>query len=166
MRYLILLFILVVSHGWATQVPAAKEIMAYTRTHLPTTGVIKREGDLIYLDVDDNYIYKLQPIIRGYGFKVPPYFGEHGLVGAHITLISRDEIQTYGIEQISEIGKRVKFKPQKCRMETPPHWDAIAKVYFIEVEAPTLTKIRKKYGLPDREFKFHITIGLKPKTEV
>jgi hypothetical protein len=38
----------------------------------------------------------------------------------------------------------------------------MSEVYFVVVEAPELDRIRAKYGLPQRLYPFHITIGAKP----
>jgi hypothetical protein len=50
-----------------------------------------------------------------------------------------------------------------CKVVHPPKWKEMDEVYFVEVESPELDRLRKKYGLPKREYEFHITIGVKPK---
>ena len=74
-----------------------------------------------------------------------------------------DEIKKYGIKKVKECGDVISFVPQTCQVVHPPKWKEIDEVYFVVVEAPQLDQIRKKYGLPKREYDFHITIGVKPK---
>lgn len=164
MRALLLALLLVCTQqATATVAPASKQVLAYSKQNLPTTGVLRHQGRFIYVDVDDSYVHSLLPIIKKYGFGAPPYFGKPGLVGAHISVISPDELNKNGIARINEVGRRIKFKLKRAKVETPPNWKTVDQVYFIEVEAPALAKLRAKYGLPKKEFKFHITVGIKPK---
>ena len=42
---------------------------------------------MIYVDLDDNWIYSLQPELDLYGYENPPYFYPPSPTGAHITLL-------------------------------------------------------------------------------
>jgi hypothetical protein len=136
--------------------------MDYAQNHLPHEGTLKSSGGFVYVDVDDDYIHKLVPMIQEYGFEEPPYFGNAGLVGAHITVIYPDEIKNHKISEIQEYGESISFTPQRCEAVYPPTWHG-DEAYFIVVEAPELDAIREKYGLPKRKYDYHITIGAKPK---
>ena len=74
-----------------------------------------------------------------------------------------EEATKYGVKEIKECGEMISFVPKKCQVVHPPRWKEIDEVYFIVVDAPQLDQIREKYGLPKREYDFHITIGVKPK---
>lgn len=117
--------------------------------------------NFVYVDVDDDYIHKLVEFIKADGFEEPPYFGGPNMHGAHITVMYPKEVKDYGIKQIEEEGMKIFFDLKSCKTVRPPNWPDIEWVYFITVDAPTLTKIRQKYGLPQREYEFHITIGVK-----
>lgn len=113
--------------------------------------------------MDDEYIHALVKFIQNDGFVEPPYFGSPESARAHLTVIYPDEMIKYGVEKIDECEETINFIPKLCQVVRPPQMQAIDEVYFIVVEAPALDRIRKKYGLPKREYDFHITIGVKPK---
>ena len=75
------------------------------------------------------------------------------------------EANNYGLGEVEECGKLIIFTPKQCQVVHPPKWkNKLEKsLYLITVEAPKLDRIRKKYGLPRREYEFHITVGIKPK---
>lgn len=143
--------------------PSCPVILNYIEKKLPHSGTLRSSDGFVYVDLDDEYIHGLIPFIQQDGFQEPPYFGEAGLVGAHITVIYPEEVAKYGVKEIRESGEVISFVPQKCQVVHPPKWKQIDEVYFIVVEAPQLDKIREKYGLPKRKVPFHITIGVKPK---
>jgi hypothetical protein len=74
-----------------------------------------------------------------------------------------EEMTKYGVKEIKECGEMISFVPTRCQVVHPPRWKKVDEVYFVVVEAPQLDKIREKYGLPKREYDFHITIGVKRK---
>ena len=149
-------------HGSTQEVPGSALVIDFASKELPDWGVLKNSQGFVYIDLDDAYIYKLVALIQDEGFKVPPYFGAD-LSGAHITVIDRDELRKYGVEEIQECGEIIHFTLKDCKIVRPPRWQEIDQVYFIVIEAPQLDQIRQKYGLPKREYEFHITIGVKPK---
>ncbi len=122
-------------------------------------GTLKECGDgFVYIDLDDGFIHDLIHYIEPDGFIEPPYFGKTGLIGAHISVIYADEIRNGAIE---ELGQTFSFTPIECKIVHPPDWSDVEDLYLIEVDAPELDLIRKKYGLEKRELGFHITIGVK-----
>lgn len=78
-------------------------------------------------------------------------------------IIFPDEVTKYGIEEIEECGEIIHFKLIDCKVVHPAKWQEIDEVYFIVIDSPQLDLIRQKYGLPKREYDFHITIGIKPR---
>lgn len=152
-----LIFFLIV---WTQCIAASCEtILEYSQTHLPLTGELKTLDGFVYVDLDDNYIHTLVDFIRDQGFQEPPYFGEK-LIGAHITVFYPSELKN----QISEeCGVAVSFTLRECQIVHPPCWQDVEEVYLIVVDAPLLDHIREKYGLPKRQYDFHITIGIKTK---
>jgi hypothetical protein len=147
----------------AREASSCPKILNYIQNQLPQYGVLKDSAGFVYVDVDNEYICKLVTFIQKDGFEEPPYFGNPDLVGAHITVIYPDEVKRYGIGKIQECGETIYFTPKECKVVYPPKWQEIDEVYLVVVKAPEFDRIRKKYGLPKREYEFHITIGVKPK---
>jgi hypothetical protein len=160
--FFLLSFISLMSDGSTQEVLDSPIVLNYAHNELPNWGVLKNIEGFVYIDLDDDYIHKLIAFIKDDGFEEPPYFGA-GLVGAHITVIYPEEITKYGIEEIQECGEIIFFTLKDCKIVHPPKWQKIDEVYFIVIDAPQLDQIRQKYGLPTREYDFHITIGVKPK---
>jgi len=161
LKYLLIPLLLNCQSFTTQEAPACELILEYIQRQLPHCGVLKNSEGFVYVNVDDEYVHKLVSFIKDEGFEEPPYFGDAGLVGAHITVIYPDEVKKYGIKEIQECGKTINFTPKKCQVVRPPKWEKIDQVYFVVVEAPELDQIREKYGLPKREYDFHITIGVK-----
>lgn len=127
---------------------------------LPSKGSTHTtENKLFCLDIDDEYIHQLFPLLEGRQIKKPEYFGEKS-VGAHITIIYPEERKNVHVNDLqkehrffvkdivtAEIGKKL--------------------YYVLLIESPSLMKLRNKYGLPDLlcfkgySIGFHITIGVK-----
>jgi hypothetical protein len=160
-KSLLLFFTLLCCRGIAQEAPSSFAILNYIRENLPQSGVLKISDGLIYVAVDEGYIHKLVGFIQKDGFEEPPYFGNSGLVGAHITVVTPDECKAYGIGTVQECGKMICFTPKTCQVVHPPRLLEIDEVYLVTVEAPELDLIREKVGLPKREYDFHITVGFK-----
>ncbi|MCI5052629.1 MAG: hypothetical protein MRY21_05795 [Simkaniaceae bacterium] len=135
------------------------ELLSTAEQNYSLSGELKREGDFVYLDVDDRYILELIELTDG--FKLPPYFGKPGLVGAHISVIYASELQKYGIANFEEFGQTFRFSLKDCEIVHPPHWKGVDSVFLITVDSPELDALREKYDLPPSEFGFHITVGIK-----
>lgn len=159
-----LLFLAIACQKLPAQEPSScHQILTYIENHLPLCGILKKSGDFIYVDLDDEYVHKLIPFIEKDGFQAPPYFGSSDLVGAHITVIYPGEVQKYKIENFKECGEKICFSLKACQIVHPPRWEGIDEIYLIVIDSPELDKIRQKYGLPEKEYNYHITIGVKPK---
>ncbi|MBS3904290.1 MAG: hypothetical protein KGZ39_03065 [Simkania sp.] len=162
-RCLLITMLLACCNCIARDAPSCSRVLDYINKQLPHCGVLKESNGFVYLDVTDDYIHKLISIIQENGFEEPPYFGSSELVGAHITVVYQNEAKKYGVGEIQEQGETICFTPKGCKVVHPPHWQEVDEIYLVVIEAPELDRIRKKYGLPRREYDFHITIGVKPK---
>ena len=162
LRYF-LIFIILICGRCSAQEAFCPEILSYIKQELTQYGILKNSGGFIYVDIDDEYIHKLVTFIQQEGFEEPPYFGNADLVGAHITVVYPSEVNQYGIGKIEECGEIIYFTPKECKIVIPPKWSNVKEVYFVVVESPEIERIRQKYGLPKREYDFHITIGVKTK---
>jgi hypothetical protein len=138
-----------------------KQILNYIFENLPEYGTLVQDSEgFVYVDIPNDYIYKLFPLIDQKNFVLPPYFGRPGLHGAHISVIYASEAKENGIK-IKEQGQTIYFYPKVCQIVKPGKWKEVDEVYTITVEAPALNKLRKRYGLRDAAYPFHITIGVK-----
>lgn len=126
---------------------------------LPSWGTLKCIGQYTYLDISDNYIHDLYPLVGLVEFEKPDYFSQEQ-VGAHISVIYPEEkipIASY------DLGTRHEFiiidTFVKCIGE---------KEYLgLRILSHSLTALRKRYGLSEKLcFKnvlvdFHITVAVK-----
>jgi hypothetical protein len=127
--------------------------------NLPKIGKIAyTQRRLLYLDVSDEYIYRLFPLIQDKNATIPDYFAGDG-IGAHISVIYPEESQALYKE---EIGKEYQFTITGAARTIINH-----KHYFlVTASSPGLLAIRHKYHLSDQLslkgflIDFHITIGV------
>jgi hypothetical protein len=126
-------------------------------SQLEHSGILKQADQFVYVDVDDEFIYRLIQFAPE-GFIEAPYFSDVDSVGAHITAIYPDE----QVGVVEECGKKVFFTPMEPIIVKPPAMPGVAEVYMVAVDAPELDVIRARYGLPKRRYDYHITVGVKP----
>ena len=117
------------------------------------------ENKMIYLDIDDEYVHQLFPLLKNTSAKMPDYFGEKS-AGAHITVIYPEE--NIKIDE-KDLGVMHHFTFRELVTA-----EIGAKTYYVVlVDAPSLLQLRRDYQLTDHlNFKgyaigFHITIGVK-----
>ena len=126
---------------------------------LSKSGRVKKENTgFTFLDVEDNFIWKGVEVIKKFGFREPPYFGE-GLVGAHISLMDAKEGKEIDAEDILDM--EVIFDITSYAIVKPYGGE---KEYFVaKVKAKKLEKIREDKGLEKIRHSFHITLGIRNK---
>ena len=127
---------------------------------LPLKGTLKQRGRFVYVDLHDDYIFKLHDYLEAMGYQTPPYFEESRSAGAHITAIYPKEIPSELM--IAECGEQISFNIIGCREIEPRHWREMKRLFLLIVEAPRLDEIRKSYGLRPMRYPFHITVGAIP----
>lgn len=138
--------------------PAQKfaEILEYARKNLPPKGrLVSNPDGYGYIDLDDDYIYKLFSMLEMEGFEMPPYFRREDSAGAHITVFLVGE----HIFPEIEMGKEFQFEIKKIEIIQVPGKPAFI---VIEVESKELEALREKYGLSPKvhgTHEFHITIA-------
>jgi len=133
----------------------------------PMKGELKQDDEgFVYIDINNDFIDGMYPLIDEDGAEKPPYFDKDG-VGAHVSVISPDELDEDNELKIEELGDDINFKIKEVYSTNPAGWDEMSKVWFVSIDAPDLKKIRKKYDLPetykDKGHDFHITIGVQRK---
>lgn len=134
------------------------EVVEYAKQNLPLEGqLIMKSDGFAYLKVDDEYIHTLFPMLglEEEGFKKPPYFRSNEAPGAHISVF-------YVNEHIfpEEIGQTFSFELKQMALVKPAQNTSYA---VLQVDAPELETLRKKYGLSPKLFghDFHISIAKK-----
>lgn len=132
---------------------------------VPLFGVLKQASDgYVYVDVSNNFIHGIFPLIKEKDIEKPPYFeSKYQRVGAHISVMKSEEVEE--IEEIEEIGEEFTFKLGGLKSVEPEGWDDVERVWFIQVESPELEQLRKKYGFSKKlnGHEFHITVAVKKK---
>jgi len=162
MNFILRACLFLCSFSLIASAPSYDKIADYIFDHLDTVGTLEQDRyGFVYVNLDDDFIFKLYDLIEDQGFVPPPYFGHSEMHGAHISVIYPGEVQHYKIGKVTEVGNEIKFCCKKSEIVQPKNWRGVSDAYVIEVEAPSLAKIRKKYGLPKAAHKFHITIGIK-----
>ncbi|MBA2653935.1 MAG: hypothetical protein H0U71_02570 [Gammaproteobacteria bacterium] len=144
-------------------IPATQKLqnpeLLRTALHLPTEGMLAiTPNQLVYLDVDNNYIHQLFPLLEKKQINMPNYFGAKS-AGAHITVIYPEENTKINDQ---DLHQKHKFSVQNLIVA-----DIGAKKYYVLlVASPSLLQLRRRYGLPDNlcfrgySIGFHITIGV------
>ncbi len=134
--------------------------------------VVLREPKLyVYLDLNDDFIFKLLPLLNLDNMVPPSYFPDSmdqnkafikKPIGAHISIIYDNEATTTDNIDIALEGQEFVFKVSTL-LQGNVFEDAVT--YALKIESPELLAIRKQYQLSDvldyKGFKLplHITIG-------
>jgi len=134
---------------------------AETLKNVDLKGKLKQTDDgFVYLDLPDAVVNGLFAIIDEDGIEKPPYhLKRYNAIGAHISVMKNDELKEL---KIKEIGKEYNFNLGELKSTKPKGWDEVDEVYFVQVSAPELEELRKKYNLPKKidGHEFHITIAI------
>lgn len=134
------------------------QVVEHAKKNLPQEGVLIQKTDgYVYLKVDDNYIHQLFPLLglEEEGYTEPPYFRSKEAPGAHISLFNESERI-----RPEEIGKIFPFTLEKIVIVKPAKDTYYA---VLQVNAPALEALRKKYGLNPKlqGHEYHITLAKK-----
>ncbi|MBX7067384.1 MAG: hypothetical protein K1X28_09145 [Parachlamydiales bacterium] len=161
---LILALFLLTAPSYADDFPKNKEkIMDEIFYSLDAVGTLKQDANgMVYVDVDNDFIYKLYPWIQEEGFELPTSLYGNNALGAHVTVIYKREAEDYQLGWIKEAGDQVYFKVTGCKI-IPLNQAGYELGCVVTIQAPNLDKLRKKYGLPSIKYDYHILIGMKPR---
>ncbi|NGX54662.1 MAG: hypothetical protein KR126chlam2_00277 [Chlamydiae bacterium] len=126
-------------------------------------GVLKQKPNgYLYLDVPNEYISELLPLIEAPGRIAPPqhYTSKKG-IGAHISVMYENEQIDNEIWEIGELGETYSFTIKELRTVKINRNNKTKKLWLIALDSPQLESLRKDYGLPNRikGHDFHITLG-------
>merc|ERR1712048_703544 len=118
-------------------------------SNLPTSGQIAQDTEtgLLYLNIDDAWIFNPLDVLRDYGYMRPPFFRYPPVpVGAHIKIVTKREAEDYELGDVSHlIGKTVDFEVVTAHVSYPRIKKyGIEARYKIRVTSPQLSEIRKE----------------------
>jgi hypothetical protein len=69
-------------------------LIKFATEHIPLQGVLAQTQDgFVYLKISNEFIYSLFPLLDVKEKKLPPYFSEPYNIGAHISVIYKQEIK-------------------------------------------------------------------------
>ena len=116
---------------------------------LPTSGLVAQDTEtgLLYLDLDDAWIFNPLDVLRDYGYMRPPFFMYPPVpVGAHIKIVTKRESEDYELGDVSHlIGKTVDFEIVSAHVSYPRIKKyGIEARYKIRIESSELSEIRKE----------------------
>ena len=127
-------------------------------SQLSTTGTIQQSArSLVYLNVDNDYIHKIFPLLVHPEVQKPDYF-QPGSMGAHITVFYPEEAI---VLEEGDLGKVHHFEITEL---VRAHL-GLKTYYILLLSSPSLVALRQKYGLSQQlafrgyGVEFHITVG-------
>jgi len=153
--------------------PKSPEVLDAVK-NLPTSGTLAqdRQNGMLYLDLDNDWIFNVLAVLQPFGYISPPFFvyPPHPL-GAHVKIVTKTEAEDYELfgkkeNHVSDlIGKTVAFDVVKSYVSHPTKRSyGVEATYKIKIESPELSQIRKELtGLttgPDNG-NFVILVGLR-----
>ncbi len=129
---------------------------------LDNCGILKqKENGYLYLQVTDEFITEILPLIECEGKIFPPRFTKQNGIGAHVSVMFEGERFKNQIWDVEELGQAFCFYVKELRTVKVCHHGKVRKLWVLVVDAPELEQLRASYGLPNKIKKreFHITIG-------
>ncbi|HSW71985.1 MAG TPA: hypothetical protein VLG44_01065 [Chlamydiales bacterium] len=119
---------------------------------------LKKKGKLtenskgfIYVEVQDEFIRDLLPLINDPNAKPAPYLDNYTSPSSpHIPVILVSERQAKEIANVKEVGEEVAFEILGLHSVSPHNWPKVDKVWFLTVLSSRLEEIRRRYRLPPR----------------
>ncbi len=128
--------------------------------NITTNGLLKCDDKYVYLKVDDKFILELFPLLKYDCISLPPYFSQPYNIGAHITVIYKEEMQPESIKK--NINNLFNFEVGCLHIATADR----KKFLVLKVKCPTLERFRLTNNLPKYPIyhgysvQFHITIAV------
>ena len=154
--------------------PSTEDVLDSVKD-LPTSGTLAQatENGMIYLDLNDDWIFNALSVLHDSGYIRPPYFVHPPTpVGAHIKIVTKREAEDYelygekGRDVSHLIGRTVDFEVVTAHVSYPRIKKyGIEARYKIRVKSPELSQIRKELtGLSTGPNNGHfvILLGLRP----
>jgi len=143
---------------------------------VPKMGIVDQTSTgMIYLDIDDDFIWKALEVLRPFGYARPGFFTyPPPPVGAHIKIVTAEEAMDRELlphktpespepgEHNLYLGEPVDFEVERAYKSQPKlrRYGIVAK-YKLKVVSPELEKIRRELtGLAPPKTGFYITLAI------
>ena len=143
---------------------------------VPKMGIVDQTSTgMIYLDIDDDFIWKALEVLRPFGYARPGFFVyPPPPVGAHIKIVTAEEAMDRELlphktppspepgEHNLYLGEPVDFEVERAYKSQPKlrRYGIVAK-YKLKVVSPELEKIRRELtGLAPPKTGFYITLAI------
>jgi hypothetical protein len=135
------------------------EKMINAASKLSPTGCLSRtDNNLVYLNIDDDYIHQLYPHLQNNSIMKPDYFGKDS-IGAHISVIYPEENPKISNDYFDE---KHHFSIKNL------YWTQLnsKKYYVLMIQSDSLIQLRNQSGLSEKPYfrghaiDFHITVGV------
>ena len=152
--------------------PKSPEVLDAVK-NLPTSGTVATENGILYLNLDNDWIFNSLAVLKPYGYILPPYFVDPPHIGAHIQIVTKTEAEDYELQLFGDkendvshlMGKTVAFDVVKSYVSHPIKRSyGLEAIYKIKIESPELSQIRKELtGLSSgpNNGNFVILVGLR-----
>lgn len=132
---------------------------------IPLKGILRKTSfGLIYLDIENDIVHQLLPLIPEKVEK-PPYFSLFNPPrGAHSPVIIPSETSKKKINPRFLVGQEIRFNIKGLCSIEPDSWNEVDKVYMVTIESEDLENLREKFHLAPRigGNDFHIVIAIVP----
>lgn len=125
--------------------------------------LMQTEDGFLYLDLPDQLIDAFHLMIDDPKAKKPPYNTKKmNNVGAHVSVAYKDEMED---KEVKELGDEFYCGIKGFVSLDPEGWNEMDRVWFLELDAPELKKLRKSYGLSEKlnGHEFHSTVAIRKK---
>ena len=152
------------SRGPHPRGPSDKDVMEIVST-LPKHGYVTMNSTgYVFLDLDDDWIFKLGDVMAEYGFETPPYFYGTEPTGAHVTMVPANLSSRFSKDNVP-LGKKVNFQVVKAKVFYPKRrWYGTEAGYFVWIKSNELLKISRSLAGPRYNPSygmFHIVVGVR-----
>jgi predicted double-glycine peptidase len=142
-----------------------KTAAAPTVAHSLSGRLYLSSSGWLLLDVPNALVRGTFDALHESGAELPPR--KHGgNLNAHVSVMTKDEVQRIGADKISERGHQFRFTLGPLKEVEPAGWDEMSRCWFIEISSPELKNLRKSYGLsplPHGDHPFHVTVAVRRK---
>jgi len=138
------------------------QVLRFANSKLPHEGTLKQTSSgFLYVELPKEYVFELIPLMSKGSACPPPYF-EKDKIGAHISVAYSKEIKNVKPAKIPYLGEKVSFSIGNLKKVELQNSNLGSEVYFLTIESPQITEIRKSLGLSPtiKGNALHITIAV------
>ena len=154
---------LILGGGHVYQAIPQMKLMQWTWNHKPefTAELKQDERGFVYLDLPDEDLIALHELYKEANVELPPYFGK-GRAGAHVSVMSVDEVSSHGGFRVQDVGKKFTFRIVNVDSVKHYGFKGMDKVHYLTLACPQLESLRARYGLDPKMdgHDFHLTFGI------